>query len=104
MFLNTEFFLVLIFLYSEISVFSSNAGIYEPEIITYLDNFHAVLGLRVHSQVSVNKLRLKQLGIEARCHFCSVAVSAVTCLLKLGYEPVALTTNNVEVGHGSGYI
>ena len=39
---NMEFFLVRIFLYSEISLFSPNTGIYEPEKIPYLDTFHAV--------------------------------------------------------------
>ena len=39
---NMEFFLVRIFLYSEISLFSPNTGIYEPEKTPYLDTFHAV--------------------------------------------------------------
>ena len=47
---NTELFLVRIFPHSEwirrntkyLSVFSSNAGKYKPEITPYLDTFHAV--------------------------------------------------------------
>ena len=48
---NTEFLLVLIFPHSDwirrdspyLSVFSPNAGKYEPEKSPYLDSFHAVL-------------------------------------------------------------
>ena len=53
---NTELFLACIFLYSDwirrftpqIFVFSPNTGKYGPEIIPYLDTFHAV---RVFGQV-----------------------------------------------------
>ena len=39
---NTEFFLVHIFLYWGIYVFSPNTAKYGPEITLYLDTFHAV--------------------------------------------------------------
>ena len=45
---NTEFFRVRIFLhYSDLSVFSPNAGKHGPEKTPYLDNFHAVYEIEV---------------------------------------------------------
>ena len=51
--INTELFLVRIFLYSDLirrdtpylSVFSPNTGKYGPKIIPFLETFHAVIGL-----------------------------------------------------------
>ena len=52
---NTELFLVRIFLHSDcirrdtsyLSVFSSNAGKYGPEVTPYLDTFHALYSLEL---------------------------------------------------------
>ena len=74
--LNTEFFLVRIFLYSDwirrdtpyLSIFSPNTGKYGPEITSYLDTIHAVVALnRGFCQISRIKLFAKIIESQNPC-------------------------------------